>query len=116
MDLDTVMQGLAITVVGMTLVFLALGLIVLAIVLMGRFLRPRSTVKEQEPVSAPEAQQRAKVAAMAAAIVVAQHQAAQRFDDAWHSAADRAENPSPWLASHRARALAQRPEITRGEG
>lgn len=115
MDLDTVMQGLAITVVGMTLVFLALGLIVVAMVLMGRFLRPRSTAEGPESVSALEAQQRTKVAAMAAAIVVAQHKAGQHLDDAWHSAADQAENPSPWLASHRARALAQRPEITRGE-
>lgn len=116
MDLDTVMQGLAITVVGMTLVFLALGLIVVAIVLMGRFLRPRSTAEERESVPAPEAQERAKVAAMAAAIVVAQHQAGQRLDYAWHSVPGQAENPSPWLASHRARALSQWPENTRGEG
>lgn len=115
MDLNTVMQGLAITVVGMTLVFLALGLIVLAMVLMGRFLRPRPATKDQTPEPAPGRHQRARAAAMAAAIVVAQRQAELRHSDAWHAVPDQAETPSPWLASHRARALAQRPESTGGE-
>jgi len=108
LDVDTVMQGLAITVVGMTLVFLALGLIVLAMVLMGRFLRPRPTTEEQASLPAPEAQQRAKVAAMAAAIVVAQHQAELRSGDAWLSVSSQTDTPSPWTASHRAQALARR--------
>jgi sodium pump decarboxylase gamma subunit len=109
------MQGLAITVVGMTLVFLALGLIVLAMVLMGRLLRPRPKTGDEAPEPAPEGRQRARVAAMAAAIALAQRQAELRDGDALHSDPDRTGAPSPWLASHRARTLAQRPESTRGE-
>jgi sodium pump decarboxylase gamma subunit len=116
LELDTVTQGLAITVGGMTLVFLALGLIVLAMVWMGRFLRPRPKIEDETSEPAPERQQRARVAAMAAAIFIGQHRAELPDGGAWHTVPSQAGAPSPWLASHRARALAWRPQITKGKG
>lgn len=108
MNLDTVLQGLAITVVGMGLVFLALGLIVLAIVLMGRLLRPRPASKETPPEPGAELEERAMVAAMVAAIVWAGTQDGSHDPGAW----DVAHSPgttSPWQASHRAQSLVRRP-------
>lgn len=102
------LQGLAIAVTGMGLVFLALGLIVLAMVLMGRYLRPRPSSDEGAFEPEPEREDRARVAAMAAAIVLAQEQDKGHPDDAWRSTGwDRA--PSPWQASHRSQALTRQP-------
>ena len=108
MNLDTVLQGLAITVIGMGLVFLALGLIVLAIVLMGRLFRPRSTSKDKAPEPGDESEERAVVAAMVAAIVRAGAQNESHAAGAW-DVAHRPDTTSPWQASHRAQALDRRP-------
>lgn len=106
MNVDTVLQGLYITVVGMGLVFLALGLLVAAMTLMGRYLGPRtgSDREGSEPDSATE--ERARVAAMAAAIVLAGGRDEEQPGDAWRLAGTA---PSPWQATHRAQALAHRP-------
>ncbi len=108
LNLDTVLQGLAITVVGMGLVFLALGLIVLAIILMGRLFRPRPTFKDKVPEAGTESEERAVVAAMVAAIVRAGAQNEGHDAGAW-DVAHRPETTSPWQASHRAQALDRRP-------
>ena len=107
MNLDTVLQGLAITVVGMGLVFLALGLIVLAIVLMARLLRPRHVPNERPLGPDAELEERAMVAAMVAAVVWSGAQDGGREPGAW----DIARTPgatSPWQASHRAQSLVRR--------
>ena len=108
LNLDTVLQGLVITIVGMGLVFLALGLIVLAIILMGRYLRPRSLAKDEPSEAGPDSEERVRVAAIAAAIVLA------RVGDGRHNAGawvvtGAADTSSAWQASHRARSLARRP-------
>jgi sodium pump decarboxylase gamma subunit len=108
LNLDTVLQGLAITVVGMGLVFLALGLLVLAMQLMGRYLRPRSAPEEVAPGPEPETEERARVAAMAAAFVLAGDRDAHPAVDACRSARG-AGTPSPWQASHRTEMLDRRP-------
>jgi Na+-transporting methylmalonyl-CoA/oxaloacetate decarboxylase gamma subunit len=100
----------------MTLVFLALGLIVLAMVSMGRLLRPKPRTEDEASELTPERQQRARVAAMAAAIFIAHHRAELPDGGAWHTAPSQAGAPSPWLASHRAQALTRRPLITKGKG
>lgn len=108
MNLDTILQGLAITVVGMGLVFLALALIVLAMVLMGRLLRPRPAADDSVPEPGSESEERARVAAMVAAIVWAGTQESSSDSGAW----DPAHPPhttSPWQASHRAQSLTRRP-------
>ena len=107
MNIDTILQGLAITLAGMGLVFLALGLIVLAMELMGHLLRPRSKASEEMSAPDADAQERARVAAVAAAIVMAQYRSERRPGDAWRSAGQ-ADTPSPWQASHRAQVLARR--------
>jgi sodium pump decarboxylase gamma subunit len=107
LNIDTILQGLAITLVGMGLVFVALGLIVLAMELMGHLLRPRTKVSEETSAPDADVQERARVAAMAAAIVMAQHRSERRPGDAWRSTG-RADTPSPWQASHRAQALTHR--------
>ena len=108
MNLDTVLQGLAITVVGMGLVFLALGLIVLAIILMGRFLRPRPTSKDKAPEPGAESEERAVVAAMVAAVILARTGGESHDSGAWDVARP-SETTSSWQASHRAQALVRRP-------
>ena len=108
MNLDTVLQGLAITIVGMGLVFLALGLIVLAMMLMGRYLRRKSIAKDEEPEARPESEERARVAAIAAAIVLARVPSESHQPGAW-DVVNTVDSPSPWQASHRARALVRRP-------
>lgn len=106
--MNTVIQGLSITLIGMTLVFFALGLIVVAMELMRRFLpaQPASQGTDAEPSRAAE--ERARVAAMAAAIVVAR-QAAVAPAGGLRQPADMGETSAPWQVVHRARALARRP-------
>lgn len=106
MNLDTVLQGLAITVVGMGLVFLALGLIVLAMILMGRLLRPRPTDRDGTPQPEAGPSERAMVAAMVAAIVMAEAEVQSSAPGAWELAGP-GDAPSPWQASHRSRALSR---------
>ena len=108
MNPDTVLQGLAITIVGMGLVFLALGLIVLAMTLMGRYLRRKSASKDEEPRARPESEERARVAAIAAAIVLAGVPSENHQPGAW-DVLNTADSPSAWQASHRARTLVRRP-------
>jgi len=108
LNLDTVLQGLAITVVGMGLVFLALGLIVLAIILMGHFLRPRPTTKDKGPEPGAESEERALVAAMVAAIVLARA-GGEGYDAGAWDVARQTDTTSSWQAFHRTQALARRP-------
>jgi Na+-transporting methylmalonyl-CoA/oxaloacetate decarboxylase gamma subunit len=108
LDVNTVLQGLVIAVVGMGLVFLALGLIVLAMVLMGRYLRPRPSSDEGASEPESEMEDRARVAAMVAAIVLAQEQDNGHPGDAWPSTGW-ASAPSPWQASHRSQTLTRQP-------
>lgn len=115
MNTNTVLQALVITAVGMGLVFLALGLLVVAIRLMGRYLRPRATASQKGDQPAPGGEDRARIAAMAAAIVLAQTWETGSPGQAWDST-DRAGTPSPWQASHRAQALARRLDPTQGRG
>jgi sodium pump decarboxylase gamma subunit len=97
MNPDTVVQGLAITLAGMALVFLALGLIVLAMYLMGRYLQP------QQPARSG-AEERASVAAMAAAIVLAADKAENQHASAWNTL-EQDEAPGAWQIAHRIRRL-----------
>jgi Na+-transporting methylmalonyl-CoA/oxaloacetate decarboxylase gamma subunit len=106
-DLDTFLQGLAITLTGMTLVFLALGLIVLSIYLMGRYLRPRPAAGDRSGIASSLTEERARVAAMAAAIVFAAEQAEAQLSGAWR-AAERGEAPGAWQITHRIRSLTHR--------
>ena len=108
MNLDTVLQGLAITVVGMGLVFLALALIVLAMVVMGRLFRPRPTADAGASELRSESEERARVAAMVAAIVWAGKQGGGHDSGAWEPAGSPGA-ASPWQASHRAQSLTRRP-------
>jgi sodium pump decarboxylase gamma subunit len=108
LNLDTVLQGLVITIVGMGLVFLALGLIVLAIVLMGRYLRPRASAKDEPSEVDPNSEERARVAVIAAAIVLARATDESHDPVAW-DVTGAADTSSAWQASHRARSLARRP-------
>lgn len=108
MDLDTVLQGLAITIAGMALVFLALGLLVVAMELMRRFLRPRSTPEKAPVGPAADGPERARVAAMTAAIVLAQSRAKHHPNDAWRVPSG-SQGANPWQASHRSQTLARRP-------
>jgi Na+-transporting methylmalonyl-CoA/oxaloacetate decarboxylase gamma subunit len=105
---DTVLQGLAITVVGMGLVFLALGLIVLAMMLMGRYLRPRAASRDGAPGPGSESEERARVAAIAAALVLVAARDDSQRPGAWDVAA-LTDVTSAWQAAHRAQALARRP-------
>ena len=107
-DMDTVLQGLTVTIAGMALVFLALGLLVLAMVAMGRFLRPRSAPEKRPVGPEPVGVERAKVAAMAAAIAFAQTRVSHHPSDAWR-VDSRSKGTSPWQAAHRARTLARQP-------
>jgi sodium pump decarboxylase gamma subunit len=87
-DADTVAQGLTITVVGMGLVFFVLGLLVLTMMLMGRFLRPRdrrvSSAESPSPTGAARPD-RARVAIMAAAIVLSLQRGPKRPVGGWAS-------------------------------
>ena len=113
MNSNTVLQGLTITAAGMGLVFLALGLLVIAMRLMTRYLRPPATASKEMDQREPALGDRARIAAIAAALVLAQaHETASR-GQGWDSA-DRAGSSSPWQAAHRAQALARRPDPTRG--
>jgi sodium pump decarboxylase gamma subunit len=106
-DLDTFLQGLSITLTGMTLVFLALGLIVLSIYLMGRYLRPRPVAEDRPGAASSPTEERARVAAMAAAIALAAEQGEVQLSGAW-SAADWDEAPGAWQITHRIRSLTHR--------
>ena len=106
MNLETVLQGLAITIVGMSLVFLALGLIVLAMVLMGRYLNPTSRPKQDTLVVGSESEERARVAAIAAAIVLITDRDQSRSPGTWNPSA-LADTTSVWQAAHRTRTLAR---------
>jgi Na+-transporting methylmalonyl-CoA/oxaloacetate decarboxylase gamma subunit len=106
-DLDTFLQGLALTLTGMTLVFMALGLIVLSIYLMGRYLRPSPAAGDRPGAASSLTEERARVAAMAAAIVLATEQAESQLSGAW-SAADWGEAPGAWQITHRIRSLTHR--------
>jgi Na+-transporting methylmalonyl-CoA/oxaloacetate decarboxylase gamma subunit len=91
----------------MGLVFLALALLVLAMYLMVRFLRPPA--RPDPPQASPDAayQERARVAAMAAALVLAR-QRGERPTDAWRLAGQ-ADTMTAWSASHRTRTLSSQP-------
>jgi Na+-transporting methylmalonyl-CoA/oxaloacetate decarboxylase gamma subunit len=111
LHLDTVLQGLYIALVGISLVFLALGLIVAAMELMGRYLGPRPVSAEGARPPEPGDDDRARVAAMAAAIILAEQRHRRQPGTAWASAS-RASAPSPWQASHRSQTLAHRPDVS----
>jgi Na+-transporting methylmalonyl-CoA/oxaloacetate decarboxylase gamma subunit len=106
--MNTVIQGLSITLIGMTLVFFALGLIVVAMQLMRRFLPARSAPKAKDTGPGLAVEERTRVAAIAAAIVVAR-QAVPPPAEGTRQPGAAGGDPSPWQAAHRARALASRP-------
>jgi Na+-transporting methylmalonyl-CoA/oxaloacetate decarboxylase gamma subunit len=108
LNLDTVLQGLAISVVGMGLVFLALSLIVLAMVAMGRLFRPRPSTEDGVPDSGTGSEERAMVAAMVAATIWAGSQEGSHDSGGWSFSATPG-STSPWQASHRAQSLTRRP-------
>jgi sodium pump decarboxylase gamma subunit len=81
-ELETVLYGLSITVVGMGLVFLALALLVVAMEVMVRVLRPRAAPGPEIPSPEPDREERARVAAMAAALVLARNQSVSHAGDA----------------------------------
>jgi sodium pump decarboxylase gamma subunit len=102
---DTVAQGLTITVVGMGLVFLVLGLLVLTMMLMGRFLRPRDgrmPSAEPTPAEAAASPDRAQVAIMAAAIAWSLHRDPKRPAGGWASVVEGHALP-PWQIQRPAR-------------
>jgi sodium pump decarboxylase gamma subunit len=102
---DTVAQGLTITVVGMGLVFLVLGLLVLTMMLMGRFLRPRDGGTPSPEPSRPGAAaspDRARVAIMAAAIALSQQRDPKRPAGGWASVVE-GHALRPWQTQRPAR-------------
>jgi len=102
LQIDTVLQGLSISCVGMGLVFLALGLLVGAIVLMGRTLRPRSQAKVAPGSIEADRAERAQIAAIAVAIALAQEDAGPVPAGAWESVGW--DDPSPRQTALRWRA------------
>ena len=103
---NTVVQGLYITVAGMGLVFLALGLVVLSIQIMVRTFRPRSGAGEKKSLPESGGEDRARVAVIAAAIVLSAQRNPHHPDDAWRLAGHT--ETSPWQAAHRTRTPARR--------
>jgi hypothetical protein len=101
----------------MALVFLALGLVVAAISLMGRYLRPDGRVAGAPPPSVADEDEPGRVAAMAVAIVLAKKQSEPGLSRGWRSFRELAA-PSPWQAAHRGRALGRRTgrTVERGTG
>lgn len=102
---DTVAQGLTITVVGMGLVFLVLGLLVLAMMLMGRFLRPRNggmPSPEPLPQKATASPERTRVAIMAAAIALSLQPDPRRLAGSWASVVE-GHALRPWQTQRPAR-------------
>jgi sodium pump decarboxylase gamma subunit len=103
---NAILQGLSITVAGMALVFLALGLVVLAIQIMGRTFRPRPLTSRKESLPEADSAERARVAAIAAAIILTAQERPHHPDDAWRLAGHT--KTSPWQTAHRTRMSARR--------
>lgn len=97
---ETVLQGLSITVVGMGLVFAALGILFGVMVALERAFRPRPT-QAQVPQAA-EAQEAGEELALIAAMGLALAQAAAR-EQAWMEAPEWAEESGAWAAAGRRR-------------
>jgi Na+-transporting methylmalonyl-CoA/oxaloacetate decarboxylase gamma subunit len=112
---QTVLQALAILAVGMALVFLALGLIVLVMMAMGRWLGGEAEPDGSSLAHHELDDDRARVAALAVAIVLAQTEAQTGNTSAWRLTSDPGEAGS-WQALHRTRALARELGRARGRG
>jgi Na+-transporting methylmalonyl-CoA/oxaloacetate decarboxylase gamma subunit len=104
LESNTILQGLSITVAGMGLVFLALGLVVLAIKIMVRTCRPRLPSGQRNPLPEASGADRARVAAIAAALVLAAQQ--HHPSDAWRLAGHTGR--SPWQTVDRSRTPGRR--------
>lgn len=98
---DTFLQGLSITVVGMGLVFAALGILLGVMVALERAFRPRAP---RAPVSqAAEAHEAGEDLALVAAIGLALAQAAAQ-EQPWMEVPEWAEaGPGPWAVAGRRR-------------
>jgi sodium pump decarboxylase gamma subunit len=105
LESNTILQGLSITVAGMGLVFLALGLVVLAIQIMVRTFRPPPPAREKDSLPEADGADRARVAAMAAALVLAAQQQPHP-GDAWRLAGHT--ERSPWQTVDRTRTPVRR--------
>ncbi|MGQ9458697.1 MAG: OadG family protein [Anaerolineae bacterium] len=98
---ETVLQGLSITVVGMGLVFAALGILLGVMVVLERAFRPRAP---HAPIpQAAEVHEAGEDLALIAAIGLALAQVAAR-EQAWIGIPERAEaEPGPWAIAGRRR-------------
>jgi len=98
-QIDTVLQGLAISCAGMGLVFLALGLLMGAITLMSRTFRPHSRAEAESSPGEADRAERARVAAMAVAILSARENSNPVSTGGWQAVGW--DDPSPRQASQR---------------